>query len=49
MRFIQVCDFDLEKTKELLEINVRFRSKHSYLFTDRDARSEEIQRAINTV
>ncbi|XP_070509933.1 alpha-tocopherol transfer protein-like [Chironomus tepperi] len=49
IRYLQVYDFDIEKAKELLEINVRIRNKNQYIFTNRDINSEEIQRALNTV
>ncbi|KAL7036744.1 hypothetical protein ACKWTF_008924 [Chironomus riparius] len=49
MRFLKVCKFDLEKAESLLDINVKFKIKHQYLFTERDINSEEIQRAIKTV
>lgn len=49
IRYLQVYDFDIEKAKDLLEINVRFRNKNQYIFSNRDVNSEEIQRALNTV
>ncbi|CAG9805299.1 unnamed protein product [Chironomus riparius] len=49
IRYLQVYDFDIEKAKNLLEINVRFRTKNQYIFSNRDVNSEGIQRAINTV
>ncbi|KAG5680469.1 hypothetical protein PVAND_009977 [Polypedilum vanderplanki] len=49
LRYLCVCDYDLEKAKELLEINVKFRTKNSYVFTDRDMNSPELQKVINTV
>ena len=49
IRYLQVYDFDIEKAKDLLEINVRFRTKNQYIFSNRDVNSEEVQRALNTV
>ncbi|XP_070509782.1 alpha-tocopherol transfer protein-like [Chironomus tepperi] len=49
IRFLKVCKFDLEKAKDLLDKNVKFKIKHPYLFTDRNVDSEEFQRAIKTV
>ena len=49
MRYFKVCDYDLEKAEKLLDLNVKFRIKHQYLFTDRDPDGEEFRKAIKTV
>ncbi|KAL7036745.1 hypothetical protein ACKWTF_008925 [Chironomus riparius] len=49
VRFLKVCQFDLEKAEKLLDTNVKFKIKHQYLFTKRNINSEEIQKAIKTV
>ncbi|XP_070509783.1 alpha-tocopherol transfer protein-like [Chironomus tepperi] len=49
LRYLKVCNFDLEEAKKLLDINVKFRIKHQYLFADRDIDSEEFHKVSNTV
>ncbi|KAL7036742.1 hypothetical protein ACKWTF_008922 [Chironomus riparius] len=48
-RYLKVCDFNLEESKKLLDINIKFRVKHQYLFRNRDVDSEEFQRIIKAV
>ncbi|KAL7036743.1 hypothetical protein ACKWTF_008923 [Chironomus riparius] len=49
MRYFKVCDYNLERAEKLLDINVKFRIKHQYLFTNRDPYCDEFRQAINTV
>ncbi|XP_070509934.1 alpha-tocopherol transfer protein-like [Chironomus tepperi] len=48
-RYVKINHFDLEESKKLLDINVKFRIKNQYLFTDRDIESEEFQKVSRTV
>lgn len=48
-RYYKVCNFDIEEAKKLLDINVKFRIKHQYLFDDRDIDTEEFLNVAGTV
>ena len=48
-RYLKVCDNNLEESKKLLDINVKFRIKHQYLFVNRDVDSEGFRRIMETV
>jgi hypothetical protein len=49
LRYLKVYDFDLEKAKSLLLLNLEMRQKHPILFENRDVLSEEFQRAMKTI
>lgn len=48
MRFLKVCDFDLEQALKLLELNLDFRCKNPKLFQNRDFLSDEFQNSFKT-
>ncbi|XP_070509844.1 alpha-tocopherol transfer protein-like [Chironomus tepperi] len=48
-RYYKVCQCDLEETKKLIDINVKFRMKHQSFLTNRDFNSEELQRVIGNI
>jgi len=48
-RYFKVCRCDIEETKKLIDINVKFRIKHQYFLANRDINSEELQRTISNV
>lgn len=47
LRFLKTYDFDLEKAKNLLIVNLEMRKKHSAIFKKRDVRCEEFQNNFN--
>lgn len=49
IRYLKVCDYDIEKAKDLLELNMNIRSKNASMFSDRDIRSKALQKTANTV
>lgn len=48
LRFLKVYDFDIEKAKELLLINLEMRQKNPNIFEKRDVLDENFQRAFRT-
>lgn len=46
LRFLKVYDFDLEKAKELLLLNLEIRKKNPNIFENRDILSPEMQQAL---
>ncbi|CAG9805307.1 unnamed protein product [Chironomus riparius] len=46
LRYLKVCNFDLEESEKLLDINVKFRIKNQFLFTERDIESEDIRKIL---
>lgn len=46
IRYLKIYDFDLEKAKKLLVINLEMRKKNSAIFEKRDILSDELQQAI---
>lgn len=49
LRFLKVYDFDLEKSKKLLLINLEMRKKNPMIFEKRDFQSEEFQQTFRTI
>lgn len=49
LRHLKVYDFDLEKAKKLLVLNLETRKKHPHVFHNRDVLSPEIQTAMSTM
>lgn len=48
LRYLKVYEFDIEKAKKLLVINLEMRNKYPIIFEKRDLLSEEIQQALFT-
>lgn len=49
LRFLNVNDFDLEKAKELLLLNLEMRKTNPYIFANRDVSNDAFQQAFNTL
>jgi len=49
LRFLKVNDFDLEKAKELLLLNLDMRNENPNIFANRDVSSDEFQQAFHTL
>lgn len=49
LRFLKVNDFDLEKAKELLLLNLEMRKENPSLFANRDISNDEFQQAFHTL
>lgn len=49
LRFLKVYDFDMEKAKELLILNLEMRKKNPMIFENRDVMSPEFQQTFRTM
>ncbi|CRK98509.1 CLUMA_CG011865, isoform A [Clunio marinus] len=49
LRFLKVCDFDIDKAKELLLINLEHRKKHPVIFSNRDVLDDNFQQTLKTL
>lgn len=49
LRFLKVYDFDVEKAKQLLQLNLQMRKKNPNLFKTRDVLGDEFQRTFKIV
>jgi CRAL/TRIO domain len=49
LRFLKVYDFDIEKAKELLLINLEIRKKNPIIFENRDILDADFQQAFKTI
>lgn len=49
LRFLNVCDFDVEKTKELFLLNLDMRNDNSIIFANRDVLDDGFQQAFQTL
>ena len=49
LRFLKTYDFDIEKAKELLVLNLEMRNKNPILFLQRDVLSEKFQQTFKTI
>lgn len=49
LRFLKVYDFNMEKAKELLILNLEMRKKNPMLFDNRDVMSPEFQQTFRTM
>lgn len=49
LRFLKVYDFDIDKAKDLLILNLETRKKNPNIFLNRDVRSEEFKMAMSTM
>jgi hypothetical protein len=48
LRYLKIYNFDLEKAKSLLVVNLEMRKKYPMIFENRDLLSAEIQQALHT-
>lgn len=48
VRYLKIYDFDLEKAKKLLVINLEMRKNYPTIFEKRDLLSDELQQALHT-
>lgn len=49
IRYLKVCDNNLDRARELLELNLDFRLKYAHIFKQRDIRSKELFKTAKTV